>query len=280
MKYENLNFDEERALYGMQDIEVINCVFAGPADGESALKDCSNIVVGDCNFRLRYPFWHVNQANIYNVTMEETCRAAFWYDKNIHVVSSKLGGIKALRECEACTLVECDIRSAEFGWKSKNISLMDCVLQSEYVFLETKQLYLKNVKMTGKYSFQYVENVIIEDSVLDTKDAFWHGKNVIVKNSIVKGEYLAWYADNIRFINCKIIGTQPFCYVKGLVLENCEMVDTDLAFEYSEVEADVNSHIVSVKNPLSGYIHAKSIGEIILDEYQRPDADCKIVVEE
>lgn len=35
-------FDEERALYGSHDIEVINCRFEGPADGESAFKESSN----------------------------------------------------------------------------------------------------------------------------------------------------------------------------------------------------------------------------------------------
>ena len=31
-------YDEERALYAMQDSSVEKCRFAGPADGESALK--------------------------------------------------------------------------------------------------------------------------------------------------------------------------------------------------------------------------------------------------
>ena len=41
------------------------------------------------------------------------------------------------------------------------------------------------------------------------------------------------------------------------------MEDTDLAFEYSDVEADVRGHIISVKNPKSGMIMADSVGEII-----------------
>ncbi|MDE7044247.1 MAG: DUF3737 family protein, partial [Acetatifactor sp.] len=39
--------------------------------------------------------------------------------------------------------------------------------------------------------------------------------------------------------------------------------DTDLSFEYSDVEADVKGHILSVKNPRSGRITADSVGEII-----------------
>ena len=43
------------------------------------------------------------------------------------------------------------------------------------------------------------------------------------------------------------------------------MEGTDLAFEYSEVEADIKGSILSVKNPKSGTIEADSIGEIILE---------------
>lgn len=276
MKYENLCFDGERALYGLYNVKVVNCTFDGPADGESALKECSDIMVAHCDFKLRYPLWHVKNADITDCRMTDTCRAALWYDEGMKISKSVLGGIKALRECRECELNDCEIISTEFGWKCRGISLENCKLTSEYVFLDTKDLKLENVELKGKYSFQYAEDVVVENSVLDTKDAFWHAKNVTVKNSVVKGEYLAWYAENIRFINCKIIGTQPLCYVKGLILENCEMLNTDLAFEYSDVRADITGHVISVKNPVSGYINAESIGEIIIDENQKPDADCVI----
>ncbi|CDC18155.1 putative uncharacterized protein [Clostridium sp. CAG:306] len=120
--------------------------------------------------------------------------------------------------------------------------------------------------MSGKYSFQYMKNLHISNSNLDTKDAFWHSKNIVVENSIVKGEYLGWFSDNLTLINCKIIGTQPLCYCKNLKLINCTMENTDLAFEYSDVEADIKGSIDSVKNPKSGKITADSIGNIVLED--------------
>ena len=48
-------YDEERALYGLRNAEVSHCLFDGPADGESALKEASDVEVLDCTFRLRYP---------------------------------------------------------------------------------------------------------------------------------------------------------------------------------------------------------------------------------
>ena len=78
-------------------------------------------------------------------------------------------------------------------------------------------------------------------------------------------------------MNCRIGGTQPLCYAKGLVLENCTFApDADLAFEYSEVQADVRSAITSVKNPLTGRIVADSFGEIIIDPNIKAPGDCRI----
>ena len=53
--YANEIHDEERAFYGIKDAKIINCNFEGIADGESALKETSNIMVENCNFLLRYP---------------------------------------------------------------------------------------------------------------------------------------------------------------------------------------------------------------------------------
>ena len=127
----------------------------------------------------------------------------------------------------------------------------------------------------GKFSLQSVHNAQINDCVLDTKDAFWHAKNVTVRNSVVKGEYLAWYSENVTFIDCTIVGTQPLCYCKGLTLINCKTEECDLAFEYSDVKADIVGRIESVKNPLSGEITADEIGETVL-ENSVSDGKCVI----
>ncbi len=259
-------FDEERALYGEKDLFLYDCRFSGPADGESALKECENLTAKNCRFELRYPFWHVNSARIDGCVFTETCRAGFWYDENITVENSTLNGIKAFRECTGVTVKLCKANSPEFLWKCRSVRLEDFVLTSEYPFFECKDMVISGLELHGKYSFQYVENVEIKNSVLDTKDAFWHAKNVVVKDSIVKGEYLGWYSENVKFVRCKIIGTQPLCYAKKLVLEDCTTENCDLAFEKSEVNATVVSEIDSVKNPKSGKIVANGIKELILED--------------
>lgn len=266
MIYENEIRDEERAFYGLKNATVRNSKIDGPADGESAFKECRDIIVENTFFNLRYPFWHNDNVKITDCELTENCRAALWYDNGVVIDHCKLHGIKALRECEDILLKDTDIISQEFAWRSRTIKIENTKLQGEYPFFECKDMEITGLEMKGKYSFQYIENTTLRNCVLDTKDAFWHAKNVTIEDSIVKGEYLAWYAENIRFVRCKIIGTQPLCYVKGLVLEECEMEGCDLSFERSEVTATVRGHIDSVKNPISGSITADSIGEIILEE--------------
>lgn len=274
--YFNETHDEERALYGVEHARIQNCSFEGPADGESALKETSDIIVENCNFLLRYPFWHTSNAVIQDCILTDTCRAAFWYDTELQISNSNLGGIKALRECGDSTLEKCKINSSEFGWFCRHITMKECDLTSEYPFLKCTDMEFDHLNMMAKYSFQYTENITIRNSNLNTKDAFWHSNNVTVYDSIVKGEYLGWYSQGLRLVRCKIIGTQPLCYAENLVLEDCEMVDCDLSFENSDVTAAIIGEITSIKNPKNGSITADGIGEIIRDNPKINHQACQI----
>lgn len=265
-KYENQVFDQERALYGSDGIEVTGCRFDGPADGESALKESRNILVKDCFFNLRYPFWHDDHLTIRSSQMTELCRAALWYSEDITIEDSALHGIKALRECADVKISGSDIVSPEFGWSVRGMEMKDSSAQSEYFMMRSERLSFDNVKLKGKYSFQYITDSVFTNCDFDTKDAFWHAKNVLVKDSVIKGEYLAWYCENVTFENCTIIGTQPLCYCRGLTMKDCRMIAADLSFERSEVEAEILTPVDSIKNPRKGYIRVPAVGEIIRDD--------------
>ena len=240
-------FDEERSLYNLTKADVLDCVFAGPADGESVLKEARDVYLENCDFSLRYPLWHVEKFHVHDSRMDELTRAAIWYAKDGKITDSDLGGIKAVRECRNITIQNCKINSTEFGWKCDGITLDDSAISSEYLILDSKNVRLHNVQMKGKYSFQYMENLTVIDSV-------------------VKGEYLGWFSEGLTLINCRIIGTQPLCYCKDLRLIGCTMEGTDLAFEYSDVEATVLGHVDSIKNPKSGEVLVDSVGEVIMED--------------
>jgi hypothetical protein len=272
---ENQCLDGERALYGSSNILVRNCKFDGAQDGESALKEASDILVEDTFCNLRYPFWHDHRLEIRRCEMTPLCRAALWYSDDVVIRNSKLHGIKALRECCRVSLFDCDIRSSEFGWSVETLDMEDCRAEGEYFLLRASDVTVRRVELNGKYSFQYVEGLTAEECELNTKDAFWHAKNVTVRNSVIRGEYLGWYSENLTLINCKIFGTQPFCYCKGLKLLDCEMYGADLAFEKSDVEATLKTSVVSIKNPRAGKISLPKPCELIMDD---PDAKAEIMI--
>jgi hypothetical protein len=273
--YKNESFDEERALYGSDDIRVENCRFDGLADGESAMKESRNVMVNSSFFNLRYPFWHNEHLHIKDSEMTDKCRAAIWYSNEIKIENTRMHGIKGLRECKDVEINGCNIISPEFGWSVKNIVMNNSYAESEYFMLRSSELRFDNIRMSGKYAFQYITDSDFKNCRFDTKDAFWHAKNVTIRDSFIKGEYLAWYCDNVTFENCTIIGTQPLCYATNLKLINCKMIEADLSFEKSEVDATLVGDIVSTKNPKSGTIRVKHVDEIIMDD---ENAKGKIII--
>ena len=273
----NQTFDEERALYNIKEKEIVNCSFAGPADGESALKECKDFTVKNCSFSLRYPIWHAKNFSLISSKMDKFTRAPLWYCSKGYLYKNNIEGVKCLRECSDIEIKNCHIKSKEFGWKCKNIKISNSFFEAVYFLFESKNIEIDNIEMKGKYSFQYTKNLHINKSTLDTKDAFWHSKNVTVKDSVLNGEYLGWFSENLTLINCKISGTQPFCYCKNLKLINCTMENTDLAFEYSDVNAEIKGNILSVKNPKSGIIKADNI-KTIIKENAAKHCDCKIII--
>ncbi len=273
-------YSEERALYNMTGLELCNCTFAPTEeeDGESALKECTDVLAKECMFMLRYPLWHTDGMRLEDCCMSADCRAAIWYSTDIHITDCKMYGIKAVRECKGITLEGCEIVSPEFGWRSGPFSIQDCSVDSEYAFFEAWSIQAKGLRLSGKYTFQYVKGGEFDGCTFDTKDAFWHSEGLTVRNSLVKGEYLGWYSKNLTLINCDIEGTQPLCYCEGLKLINCRMKGCDFSFEYSDVDADVRGEIMSVKNVLSGKVVADSYGEIIITSDSKHEPRGKILV--
>lgn len=257
--------DRERELYNIKHAEIKDCTFAGPGDGESALKECLDIDVRNCSFSLRYPLWHATDFRVENCSMDVNARAAVWYGKSGLFKNCSLGGIKIFRECTATEVIDCDISSFESGWHCDGFTMERCKVLSEYLLLGSKNIVIKDTVLDGKYPLQYAENVVLENCEITSKDCLWHGKNVTAKNCVFRGEYLAWYSENLTLIDCLIDGTQPLCYCKNLKLINCRTSGCDLAFELSEIDADIKGEVLSIRSPLSGTIVCDGVGEIVND---------------
>ena len=274
----NQKYEGERALYAQHDTIIDNCEFG---IGESALKETRNITATNTKFLCKYIFWHAENIVEENCLQTVECRAPIWYTKNVTVKNTRMENPKTFRECENVSLDNVTMTDgSEYIWHCKNVKVENSKMDNGiYAFMHCDNVTLNNFVLNGNYTFQYVNNMEIHNSEIHAKDSFWHINNVTIYDSIIDGEYIGWYSKNLHLINCKISGTQPFCYAQDLVLENCTMAeDSDLAFEYTTVKADIKGNVHSIKNSLSGYINADSCGELILDKYYRNPGECKISI--
>lgn len=271
-------FEGERPLFATNDIRLQHVKFY---PGESALKECANIEAYQCEFMCKYPFWHNTNSRIEDCLFTVYSRAAIWYSKNITMINSKVEAPKMFREIDGLYLENVKLTSAgETMWNCRNMKLHNVEARGgDYIFMNGVNIEIDGFYLQGNYSFQDAKNVVIRNAKLDSKDAFWKTENVTVYDSEITGEYLGWHSKNLKLVNCKISGTQPLCYCTNLIMENCTMGDDcDLAFEYSTLEAEVNSPIVSIKNPTSGSVVCEHVGEIIIDENCRSPKNCTITV--
>lgn len=273
-------FGGERPLFASHDLQLENVTFHA---GESALKCCTDIVARDCRFEGKYPFWHVKGFEVSHCEFTPGARAALWYSSGLRMTDTQVDAPKMFREMDGVDLERVNILDAqETLWHCRNVRLRDVdVRNADYLFMHSENIDIDRYHQEGNYSFQYCRNVVIRNAEIHSKDAFWNTENVTVEDSSLSGEYLAWHSRGLRLVRCHISGTQPLCYCEDLVLEDCTFdADADLAFEDSSLHATVLSGMTSIKNPRSGSINVKSVGELILDENILPPADCKITVAE
>lgn len=254
----------ERALFKAKDLKVINSVFE---EGESPLKESCNIELENDIFRWKYPLWYAQNITAENITLLETARSGIWYTHHLLMKDSTIQAPKTFRRSSDTKLVNVQIPNAqETFWHCKDVTLKDVSVNGDYFAMNSTNLHISDFSLTGNYGFDGCCDVEITNSKLISKDAFWNCENVVVKDSTIIGEYLGWNSKNVTFINCVIESEQGLCYMDNVELIDCTVLNTDLAFEYSTVQATINSRMDSVKNPYGGKIISQGIDELIMDD--------------
>lgn len=264
MEYRDRKFTEERALFGSSDLEINGCVFE---NGESPVKECHHVTVSESLFRYKYPFWYCDNVDLRLVTFFEMARAGVWYTNHFSMRDSIVEAPKNFRRCSDITLTNVMLPNAhETLWNCSDVTLTRVKANGPYFAMGCRNVKVHDLDLIGDYSFDGVVDLEITDSHLASKDAFWNTENVTVRNTFIAGEYLGWNAKNLTLIDCTIESLQGMCYVDHLVMKNCRLINTTLAFEYSEVEADIRGTVESVFNPKSGSIRADRINHLVIQK--------------
>ena len=264
MEIKNKTFEGERSLFTSKDLEISDCVFQ---NGESPLKESKNINIYNCSFKWKYPLWYCKDITVENSRLFETARSGIWYTDNIKINNTIIDAPKIFRRSSKIILESVKFNYAlETMWNCKDIILNNVYIKGDYFGFGSENIEANNIEIDGNYCFDGGKNIVVRNSKLISKDAFWNTENVTVYDSIIVGEYLGWNSKNVTFINCKIESEQGLCYMDNVKLVNCQLINTTLAFEYSSVEATINSTVGSIKNPISGVIKVRGVEELILEE--------------
>lgn len=254
----------ERALFGGNNLSIRYSTFA---DGESPLKESHNIELYHSLFKWKYPLWYSKNIKLENCTLFDMARAGIWYTENITLTDCTIDAPKTFRRSTDITLRNVTMPNAdETLWDCDCIKMEGVTAKGSYFAMHSSNITIDGFDLVGNYPFDGAKNIEIHNARMLSKDAFWNCENVTVYDSFISGEYLGWNAKNVTFVNCTIESQQGMCYMENIVMKNCHLLNTDLAFEYSTVDASIYSNIDSIKNPCSGRIEAKGIGEIIFDD--------------
>ena len=270
-------FTGERALFNSNGLKIYDSTFA---DGESPLKESTDIELHSSIFKWKYPLWYCTDIKVFDSVLLETARSGIWYTKNITMENCVIEAPKTFRRSSQIHLSNVNMPNAkETLWNSSDVTL-DCVCAAgDYFGMGSESIRADKLTIDGNYAFDGGKNIEIKNSKLISKDAFWNCENVTVTDSVIIGEYLGWNSKNVTFINCMIESNQGMCYMDGVKLINCKLLNTDLAFEFSSVDADIVSEIDSVKNPKEGKIRARAIRELILEPTQIDPGKTEIITE-
>lgn len=268
----------ERALFMSDGLVIKDSIFD---DGESPLKESKNIELYNSMFKWKYPLWYCENIFAKNCTWFDMARAGVWYTNHIRVEDALIEAPKNFRRCHDLTLTNVSFPdAAETLWSCEDVKMNNVMAKGTYFAMNCKDMVIDGLTLYGDYSFDGVQNVEIHNSKLLSKDAFWNSDHVTVYDSFVSGEYLGWNAKNLTLINCTIESLQGMCYIDNLVMKNCKLINTTLAFEYSSVDAQIDSKIDSVLNPSEGVIRAKHIDHLIIEKDKVDTTKTKIICEE
>lgn len=268
----------ERPLFHESNLRVNETIFT---DGESPLKECSDIELKNSMFKWKYPLWYSKNIVAEGCTWFEMARAGVWYTDNLTVKNAVIEAPKNFRRCHELALVNVSLPNAsETLWSCDGVTMEHVMAKGDYFAMNSQNMKINDFQLVGNYSFDGARNVEIHNATMLSKDAFWNSENVTVYDSFISGEYLGWNAKNLTLINCTIESLQGMCYIENLVMKNCKLLNTTLAFEYSTVDVEIQGKVNSVLNPASGIIRADAIGELIMEKDKINPAKTKIVCPE
>ena len=183
-------YEGERALYNSHNLHLVEATFA---NGESPLKESSDLQLSGGIFKWKYPLWYCKRVRANGTTLLDTARSGIWYTHDIEMTDCFIEAPKTFRRSSGITLRRCHLPNAqETLWNCKDIELYDVTAKGDYFALNSENIKCENFVLDGNYAFDGAKNIEVRNAKMLSKDSFWNTENVTVYDSLIIGEYLGW----------------------------------------------------------------------------------------
>ena len=200
-EFRDEKFTGERACFATQGARFDGCIFA---DGESPLKESSDLELKACMFRWKYPLWYCKNVSIEDSSWFEMARAGVWYTNDIKVKDSMLQAPKNFRRCSGVELENVTFtHAAETLWSCDHVKMKNVRAKGDYFAMNSQNMEIDGLELDGNYGFDGLKNATVRNSRLLSKDSFWNSENVTVYDSFISGEYLGWNSKNLTLVNAR-----------------------------------------------------------------------------
>ena len=104
MKIQNGYYTGRETLFHGEHLEIGDTIFG---EGESPLKESSDITLKNSMFQWKYPLWYSKNVVAQDCTWAEMARAGVWYTDNLQVKNALIEASKNFRRCKELTAGAC-----------------------------------------------------------------------------------------------------------------------------------------------------------------------------
>ena len=144
-------FTGERALFNSKELNICDSVFA---DGESPLKESSDIALHGSIFKWKYPLWYCTDIKADGCVLLETARSGIWYTKNIEMSDCVIEAPKTFRRSSGIRLSDVTMPNAkETLWNCFDVRLERVSVTGDYFGMNTDNVYADGLVIDGNYAF-------------------------------------------------------------------------------------------------------------------------------
>ena len=165
LKISNSNMTEfcRAALWYSANIEIQNTKM----HGIKALRECSDVVIENCDINSPEFGWSVNRIQMKNTTAE----------------------------------------SEYFMMRSSNLKFENVQFKGKYSFQYIKNAEFDNCLFDTKDAFWHCKNVTVKNSVVNGEYLAWYSDNLTLINCKISGTQAFCYCKNLKLVDCEMLNT-------------------------------------------------------------------------